>query len=91
MNPMRQQVLKSVQRVREGADPHKHAPFARHAMRIPEHDFYALLRLYPDLNNFSDPSARAAAWDRFERSAFAEPYRVGKLFRGVIKDGVIAR
>lgn len=91
MHANRRVVLESVQRVREGNEAHKHAPFARHTMRIPEQDFYALLKLYPDLNNFHDPAAQRDAWDRFERSAFAEPYRVGKIVRGVVKNGVIAK
>lgn len=91
MHPNRQVVLESVKRVRDGNESHKHAPFARHTMRIPEQDFYALQKLYPDLNNYSDPDARLAAWERFERSAFAEPYRVGRIVRGIIKDGVIKK
>lgn len=91
MHPNRRVVLESVQRVREGNEPHKHAPFARHTMRIPEQDFFALLKLYPALNNFHDPEAQRAAWDQFEKSPFSEPYRVGRIVRGVIKNGVIAK
>lgn len=91
MNPNRRAVLESVKRVRDGNEGHKHAPFARHTMRIPERDFYALLKLYPDLNNYQEPEAQRAAWDRFERSAFSEPYRVGRIVRGVIKNGVILK
>lgn len=91
MHPNRRVVFESVKRVREGNEPHKHAPFARHTMRIPEQDFFALRRLYPDLANFNDPEAQRAAWDRFERSAFSEPYRVGRIVRGVIKNGVILK
>lgn len=83
-------VLESVKRVRNGIDPHRHAPFARHTMRIPEQDFYALIKLYPDLIAH-DPARKQAAWDRFERSPFAEAYRVGKLVRGVIKQGIIIK
>lgn len=89
MNPARRAILESVKRVREGNESHRHAPFARHTMRIPEQDFHCLLRLYPDLNNFHDPAAQRDAWDRFERSAFAEKYRVGKIVKGVIKNGVL--
>lgn len=91
MHPNRRVVFESVQRIREGNEPHKHAPFARHTMRIPEQDFYALLKLYPDLNNHADPAAQRDAWDRFERSPFSEPYRVGRMVRGVIKNGVIGK
>jgi hypothetical protein len=89
MNPTRRAILESVQRVRDGLEPHRHAPFARHMLRIPESDFYALLRLYPHLANWKDPQARQAEWDRFERSAFSEPYRVGRIVRGVVKNGLI--
>lgn len=91
MHPNRRVVFESVQRIRDGNESHKHAPFARHTMRIPEQDFFALLKLYPDLNNHTDPEARCAAWDRFERSAFSEPYRVGRIFKGVIKNGDIKK
>jgi hypothetical protein len=91
MHPNRRVVLESVRRVRDGNEPHKHAPFARHTMRIPEQDFIALRKLYPDLANFNDPDAQRAAWDRFEKSAFSEPYRVGRVVRGVVKNGVILK
>jgi hypothetical protein len=82
-------IFESVKRVREGNEEHRHAPFARHTMRIPIEDFQALQRFYPDLGNYHDPEAQRAAWDRFERSAFAERYRVGHIHKGVIKNGVI--
>lgn len=91
MHPNRRVVLESVRRVRDGNEAHKHAPFARHTMRIPEQDFFALRKLYPDLANFNDPDAQRAAWDRFEKSAFSEPYRVGRVVRGVVKNGVITK
>lgn len=91
MHPNRRVVFESVKRVRDGNEGHKHAPFARHTMRIPEQDFFALRKLYPDLANFNDPDAQRAAWDRFERSAFSEPYRVGRVVRGVVKNGVILK
>lgn len=84
----RQVILESVARVRNGVDPHRHAPFMRHTMRIPERDFYALQKLYPGLTA-SDPHERTAAWDRFERSPFSEAYRVGRIVRGVVKNGII--
>lgn len=89
-DPIRHGILKSVQRVREGVDPHRHAPFAQHVMRIPERDFYALAKLYPDLLS-SDHQKNRDAWDRFEKSAFSEPYRVGKVARGVTKNGIILK
>lgn len=84
-----QSIFDSVKRVREGNEGHKHAPFARHTMRIPIPDFQALQKLYPDLGNYHDPQGQRDAWDRFERSPFAERYRVGAIHRGVIKNGVI--
>lgn len=90
MRPERQAVLESVQRVREGVDAHNHMPFARHAFRIPEQDYYALLRLYPALSA-TDPLEKTAAWEAFEKSPFSEPYRVGAIKRGIIKNGVIKK
>jgi hypothetical protein len=86
-----QSIFDSVKRVREGNETHRHAPFARHTMRIPIPDFQAIQKLYPDLGNYHDPEAQRVAWDRFERSAFAERYRVGNIHRGVIKNGAIKK
>lgn len=88
--PTRLQILAANQQVRDGVLPHRHAPFARHTMRIPEADFKALCRLYPDLMAV-DPAQKQAAWDRFEKSPFSEPYRVGKVVRGVTRNGVILK
>ena len=90
MRPERQAILDHVKRVREGIDPHRHAPFARHTMRIPEQDFYALVKLFPGLISL-DVDEKQAAWAQFEKSPFSEPYRVGKLVKGVIKNGVIIK
>jgi hypothetical protein len=90
MRPDRFAVLSEVQRVREGIDEHRHLPWAQHTMRIPEHDFYALCKLYPDLTS-TDINAKNAAWARLEASAFAEPYRIGKVVRGVTRNGVIKK
>ncbi len=90
MHPERRSVFESVQRVRDGNEPHRHLPFARHTMRIPEQDFYALVRLFPGLIAH-DPAEKNAAWEAFEKSPLSEPYRVGKLVRGVIKQGLIIK
>lgn len=90
MRPDRFAVLDQVRRVREGIDPHRHAPFAQHTLRIPEHDFYALCRLYPDLIAV-DADRKQAAWAAFEKSPFSEPYRVGKVVRGVTRNGLIVK
>jgi hypothetical protein len=90
----REAVLKLVQRVREGIEPHRHVPsangdtWARHTFRIPERDFWALCRLYPALVSL-DPEEKQRAWDAFELSPFSEAYRIGRLHRGVIKNGLI--
>lgn len=91
MHPNRRVVFESVKRVRDGNEAHRQLDWARHTMRIPEQDFFALRKLYPDLANFMDPEAQRAAWDRFEKSAFSEPYRVGRVVRGVVKNGVILK
>lgn len=86
MTPERQTILEGVQRVREGADTHRHLKFARHSLRIPEKDFYAILRLYPAMAAI-DPMEKSAAWEHFETTAFAEPYQVGKVRAGYISNG----
>jgi hypothetical protein len=91
MHPERRVILESVQKVRDGVEPHRHAPFARHTMRIPMQDFYALRALFPDLANHHDPEKQRAAWEQFEKSPLSEPYRVGKLVRGIVKNGVIKK
>ncbi len=86
----RREILDSVQDVRLGNESHRHMPFARHALRIPIEDMHALRMLVPGLAS-KDPHEFSAAWAWFEQSAFAEPYRVGRIHRGVIKDGVISK
>lgn len=88
MRPERQTVLNSVARVRAGIDPHRHMPFGQHVMRIPEQDFYALCKFYPALMA-TDPHEKSAAWEAFEKSPFSEPYRVGRIVKGVTKNGLI--
>ena len=83
-------MLDQTSRVRESLDTHRHAPFARHTLRIPFEDYHALLMLFPALASL-DPSEQSAAWDSFERSEFAAPYRVGKLHRGIILNGAISK
>jgi len=87
----RRAIFETNQKVREGTQEHRHLPWARHTMRIPEGDYYALLKLYPDLANFKNPEARQRAWDAFEKGPFSEPYRVGKVVRGIVKNGVIQK
>lgn len=89
-HPTRAEILAEVQRVREGTQAHRHLPFARHALRVPMEDFYALSQLIPGLTA-KDPDERTRAWEWFERSAFGEPYRVGRISRGLVRQGVIAK
>lgn len=90
MTPGRREILEINHKCRQGEIPHRHPKFARHMFRIPEQDFYALRRLYPGLAAI-DPQELTAAWEEFERSPFSEKYRIAKIFRGVIKNGVIIK
>lgn len=85
MNPERQQILETLAGVRNGVTPHRHLPFGQHQHRIPMQDYKALCRLYP--LDAVDPHEKAAAWEAFDKSPFAEPYRVGRVVRGVTKNG----
>ena len=91
MNPTRRAVLESVKRVREANETHKHAPFARHTMRIPIEDYRALVMLIPALGDYDNPENQQRAWDAFELSPLSAPYRVGAIHRGVIKNGAITK
>lgn len=86
MNPERRAIFESVKRVRDGIDPHRNPNFAQHMHRIPEQDFYVLLRLFPGLKA-TDPHEKSAAWEAFDKSPFSEPYRVNKRFKGRILNG----
>jgi hypothetical protein len=86
MNPERRAILESVKQVRDGVTPHRNPNFAQHMHRIPEQDFYALLRLYPGLSAI-DPLEKSAAWEAFSKSPFAEPYLVCKRVKGIFKNG----
>lgn len=90
MNAQRFAILDQIRRVREGVDAHRHAPFAQHTMRIPMEDLRALAMFFPDLLS-SDPEARAAAHDQLYNSPLSEPFRVGKVVRGVTRNGVILK
>lgn len=90
MNPERRLILDSVKKVRDGVDPHRNPNFAQHTLRIPEQDFYALLRLFPKLNSL-DPAEKTAAWESFHNSPIAEQYRVNKLSRGYLYNGKIIK
>lgn len=89
MRAERFNVFDANKKVREGTLGHRQMPCAEHALRIPEQDYYALLRLYPNLNNNRQPMAREDEWKRFMASAFSEPYRVYRTVKGVRKQGLI--
>jgi hypothetical protein len=86
MNPERLAIFESVKRVRDGIDAHRNPSFAQHVHRIPEQDFYVLLRLFPGLSA-SDPHEKSAAWEAFDKSPLSEPYRVNKHFKGRVLNG----
>lgn len=81
-------MLDAIARVRDGNEGHRHPAFAEHTLRIPEGDWHALCRLYPALRS-RDPAEMSAAWAHFHTTAFAEVYRVGRVFKGVTKNGLI--
>lgn len=84
MSGIRLLQLEEIAKARVGVTPRRDAPFGRHMLRIPTQDWEAIKRLYPDLIN-TDPTIANKEWERFERSAFAEPYRVSRLVKGVFK------
>lgn len=86
MNPERLAIFESVARVRSGNEQHRNPNFARHTFRIHMQDYYALRKLFPGLAS-TDPHEVSAAWEEFERSPFSEPYRIGAIVRGVVKNG----
>jgi hypothetical protein len=88
MSPERRAALEAIAQIRVGNVAHRHLPWARHTLRIPEWDYYALVRLYPGLNAL-DPVERSAAWEQFEKSPFSEPYRIGRISKGVVRNGLI--
>lgn len=88
MSPERRAALEAIAQIRVGNVAHRHLPWARHTMRIPEQDYYALVRLYPGLNAL-DPTERNAAWEQFEKGPFSEPYRIGRISKGVVRNGLI--
>jgi hypothetical protein len=91
MRDARKVVFEANQRVREGTQGHRNMPCAEHMLRIPEQDYYALLRLFPNLNNNRDAMAREDEWKRFMVSPLSEPYRVSKVSKGIRKQGVILK
>ncbi len=89
MNKHRQVVFETNQKVRDGVQGHRHPTFAEHMLRIPEQDYYALLKIFPNLNNNQQPMAREDEWKRFMASDYSLPYRVYKTHKGIRKNGLI--
>lgn len=90
VTPGKRQILEINKGAREGVIPHRNPAFGQHMLRVPEEDFWALYRLYPALIAL-DPAERSAAWEAFHNSPFAEPYRVNRLSRGYLHNGLIIK
>ena len=75
---------------RDGTIAHRNPEFGQHTLRIPMDHFTALSKLYPGLIA-SDPAEKSAAWEAFHNSPFAEPYRINKLSRGYLHNGIIIK
>lgn len=73
--PLRSQVLELNQTLRGAQEQMGHLDCGSLTMRIPEGDFYILLRRFPELNS-TDPETNKRAWEWLERQPFAEKYRV---------------
>src|SRR5688572_2779604 len=89
MNRQRFNVLDTNKKVREGTQGHRHPTFAEHMLRIPEQDYYALLKIFPNLNNNQQSMAREDEWKRFIESDYSLPYRVYNTHKGIRKNGEI--
>jgi hypothetical protein len=97
MNPTRlilttekKQLLDINKGARDGTIAHRNPDFGQHTLRIPIEDFAALYRLYPGLIA-RDPDEKSAAWEAFHNSPFAEPYRLNRLSRGYLHNGIIIK
>lgn len=75
--PLRSQILELNQTLREAQQQMGHLDIGSCVMRIPEFDFYLLLRRFPDLNS-TDPTENANAWEKFLRSPYSDEYRIRK-------------
>lgn len=75
---------------RDGVIPHRNPEFGQHTLRIPMDHFAALYRLYPGLIA-TNPEEKSAAWEAFHNSPFAEPYRMNRLSRGYLHNGIIIK
>jgi hypothetical protein len=71
----RREGLERNRALREGRDAIRKLDSGYVALNIPEQDFYALRKLYPDLTA-PDHEVRRKAWQAFVASPFSEPYRV---------------
>lgn len=73
--PLRSSILELNQSLRNAQEQMGHLDCGSLTMRIPEGDFYILLRRFPELNS-TDPETNKRAWEWLERQPFAEKYRV---------------
>lgn len=73
--PLRSQILELNQSLRGALDQMGHLEDGTIMGRIPEGDFYILMRRFPELNS-TDPAENNAAWEKFWRDPVSEPYRV---------------
>lgn len=75
----RLELLDTIKQAREGSVRvgRNKLDFAEHVMRIPEQDYYALLKIFPHLNSRNAQEQRAE-WERFFASDFSLAYRVAR-------------
>lgn len=73
--PLRSAILELNQTLRGAKEQMGHLDCGSITMRIPEADFYILMRRFPELNS-TDPATNKRAWEWLERQPFAEKYRV---------------
>ena len=73
--PLRSKILELNQSLRGAQEQMGHLDCGSLTMRIPEGDFYILLRRFPELNS-TDPETNKRAWEWLERQPFAEKYRI---------------
>ncbi len=90
LNSDHKSLLETNKSARDGVIPHRNPEFGQHTLRIPMDHFHALYKLYPGLIA-ADPDEKSAAWEAFHNSPFAEPYRINRLSRGYLHNGIIIK
>ena len=84
--PLRSSILELNQTLRGAQEQMGHLDDASIMGRIPEGDFYILLRRFPELNS-PDPTENNNAWEKFWRSSVSEPYRIRRNDGRRIRNG----